>query len=561
MILSIVTGTYNRSASLQRMVASARANIPTGMDYEFVIVDGGSTDDTLAWCRQQADVRLIEHGGLRGAVAAFCDGAKAARGDYVLLANDDIEFMDGSIVPAIVALEADDTRGCVAFADNRPAPGYEGHNFKVQTIQALRGGAPISVPYAQVGLYRREIGNQAGWWGADDPAFQGHTYGGDCYLSARIWEMGYSVIELSPCKIVDHVTPDGLRDHNYQVEQQRPGEYYKRFPKGPQIPANAAHYGSPERLRVLYMPIYERGYGQYKRGLRDAFQRIGLVWEIDYINHPYDLVGIMRQFQPHILLTQCHSFDDVSVQKLAEARAVCPGLMVINWNGDVYEQHLTSPEMLAFLRHFDLQLTVNADVLPVYAQHNIPAAYWQVAWEPVDERTLPAVKAHDVVFLANAYTAERKALGQALRAMPNLDVGLYGYGWDYPDGICTYDFARGRALYQQARIAIGDNQYHRRGFVSNRLFEAIASGVLLLHETIPGLEELTGLKDGVHYVAWSDIEDLTQKLHYWMDRRNQPRYDKIVRNGQQFVLDHHSFDARVRELLLDIVPKAERVTS
>lgn len=559
MILSIVTGTYNRLDYLQRMVNSARACIPRGMDYEFVVVDGGSTDRTQEYCHEQDDIRLIEHGALHGAIAAFCDGATAAQGEYVLLANDDIEFVAGSIVPAIVHLEQRPTCGAVAFADDRPVQGYP-DGFKVQTMQVNHNGIK-ALPYAQVGLFRRWLGDAAGWWGADDAQFKGHTYGGDNYLSARIYEMGFTVDTVPACKVVDRLPADDLRERNYKIEGQQDSAYYQRYATPP-VFGRALYRNAepdPERLRFLYLPLYERGYGHYKSGLRDALARAGLVWEVDYLSEQYDLVDIVRQFQPHILLMQMHSPNDLDLPTLNEARRANPGMLVINWNGDVYEQHLTSEPMLAFLKHVDLQLVVNADVLPVYQEMGIPAAYWQVSYETVDYDHLPHVPTHDVVFLANAYTDARKALGEALRAIPGVNVGLYGFSWAFSDGVMVYDFARGAAIYRKAKIAIGDNQYHRRGFVSNRIFEALASGAFLLHETVPGLEELTGLKDGVHYVAWDDLQDLHSKVTYWLKNSQTMRREQIAGQGQQFVQAHHAFDARVKELLTEIVPALEGV--
>jgi glycosyltransferase involved in cell wall biosynthesis len=540
------------------MIKSARRNIPTGIAHEFVIVDGGSTDGTIDWCQQQADVKLIQHGELRGAVAAFCDGAKAASGNYVMLGNDDITFEDNSIMPALVALENDESIGGIAFADNRPAPGYENFTgFKVQTMTARRNNVPVTVSYAQVGLFRRELGDLAGWWGADDPEFNGHTYGGDVYLTARLLEMGYSVIGLDACRITDHVERDTLRQRNAEIEQTAPGAYYRRFPNGPQMGRTPVKIEHRERLRIIYMPIYEGHYGKYKRGLREALARVGLVWEIDYLNDRYDLTQITQRFQPHLLLIQAHSPYDIPLAVLADARAQQPGMVVINWNGDVYEDKLTSPEMLAYLKHVDLQLTVNAGVLPTYAQNGIEAAYWQIGFEPVDYDDLPRTLTHDVVFLANAYSTERQELGQILRSMPGVDVGLYGRNWKYGHGDTTYQFAMSAALCRNAKIVIGDNQYGKRGFVSNRIFETLASGGFLLHQRVDGLEDLTGLQDGVHYIAWTDSNDLVQKVRYWLGKSRDAQRRKIASAGRDFVHEHHSFDMRVKELLLGILPKME----
>ena len=90
MLLSIVSGTYNRQPYLEAMMKSCVASMPPGIEYEFCICDGGSTDGTLDVLRGRRDVKLLEHGELRGAIKAFNDAAAMATGDYLLIANDDI---------------------------------------------------------------------------------------------------------------------------------------------------------------------------------------------------------------------------------------------------------------------------------------------------------------------------------------------------------------------------------------------------------------------------------------------------------------------------------------
>ena len=122
-LISVVTGTYNRLALLQSMIASVRREIPTGIPYEIVVCDGGSSDGSLDWLKAQADVVLIEHGALRGAITAFTDAAHQARGKYVVLANDDVEFKPLSLAAALVHLEDTPACGAVAFKDNRAKGG------------------------------------------------------------------------------------------------------------------------------------------------------------------------------------------------------------------------------------------------------------------------------------------------------------------------------------------------------------------------------------------------------------------------------------------------------
>lgn len=556
-LISIVTGTHNRLSHLQQMVASARASIGAGLAYEIIVVDAGSTDGTPEWCARQPDLRLIQQGARLGAIRAFDAGAEAAQGDYVLLANDDIRFLDDAILRAVGHLETHPACGAVAFADDRPAPGYPGGVYKTQTIGAFADADmthAISVIYPQVGLIRRWLGDLAGWWGSRDPRFQpSHTYGGDARLGAEIWQAGYTVDAVEGANVQDLVAPDDLREHNYAVERDIGSAYYRAYPQGPNVQrAPVVPNPQTERLRILYLPLYEPHFGHYKSGLRAALANVGLVVEWDYLNERGNFAALMQVWQPHLVLTQFHSAEGVGAD-LEAARKYAPGAVVVNWNGDVWEPSLVSPDVMAMLQHVDLQLVVNADVLADYEAAGIPAAYWQIGWEPVDERALPDANPHDVVFLANAYSEDRRKLGRALRKLP-CNVGLYGRGWKDANGECLYDFPKGRALYQRATLALSDNQYTGKAFVSNRLFEALVSGVCVLQQRVPGLEELTGMIAGVHYIEWTTLHDLENKIAYYLEHPDEAAAVGAV--GRAYALEAHSFDARVRELFERLLPMA-----
>jgi spore maturation protein CgeB len=438
----------------------------------------------------------------------------------------------------------------------------------------MRADNHAPVIYACVGMFRRWLGDLAGWWGSGDPIMRnGHTYGGDTYLSARLWELGFTVDWVAECRVKDMIHEDALRERNRRAEEANPAVYHKRYPVGPVI-SDAPLVGplDAERLRVLYLPVYEPGtyyatQKAQKRGLRDAFAKCGLVWEIDYINQQFDLVAAVKTWQPDLLFLQLHSAEQVNADLLAQVRAAKPDMAVVNWCGDVWSRHLLEPGMIETLKHVDVQLTVNTAVFPKYELHGITARYWQCAAEPVDETRLPThlqsgapIQAHDVLILANAYSAERKAWGRAMwNALSNeYNVGFYGAGWTFERGTTTYDFAASYALTKQAKITCGDNQFPTEtGFVSNRVFEALnAGGAMLIHQHIPGAQELIGLTPGEHFIEAIDAADMIEKVRYWLQPEQDEERRAIAARAQEWSRRTQSFDARVDELLNVILPEA-----
>lgn len=235
--ISVIVPTHNRLGYLQNMIASARHAMPSMATYEFVVVDGGSTDGTLDWCRAEPDVWLVEHGALLGTVKAFTDGAKDARGLYVLQCNDDSEFIDDAIARAAAWLDHHPRCGCVAFAYDHPRhPGQ----FVVGQHEFTRpDGQVLKLNFANEGMYRKVLGDAMGWFGADDPDFGARSYGSDSYASVRVWEMGYTIDAVPGACLHDRDARDHLKVANqYPPDMANPDTkaFYKRFPHGPDIP-------------------------------------------------------------------------------------------------------------------------------------------------------------------------------------------------------------------------------------------------------------------------------------------------------------------------------------
>lgn len=573
-LITIVTGTHNRLPHLQDMIHSARTSVPYAFPLHFIVVDAGSTDGTIEWCEAQPDITLIQHGARLGAIKAFTDGAYAAQSPYVVLANDDVLFTTQSLIRALVHLENTLRCGAVAFEDNRIIPPYyvDSKDFHVAYMPAREHGQQVSVYYAQVGMFRKWLGDALGWWrGFDERFAKARTYGGDNLISSNIWQAGYTVDKVAGCRVVDKVLEDDLRAHNREFGDQDSSAYYDVFPFGADIPDKPQLEQQDKRkLRIMYLPIIEANnpiQKTQKRGLREALAKRGIVYELDYLNVPEGrledvFLATLDAFQPDMLFTQIHGHVPLTEDMLSKARNLLRKMVVVNWTGDVYLNNLTSDPMLRVLRLIDLQLCVNVSALPIYQHHGIPAAYWQNAYEEPTEN----VKASKfpVIWLATAYHDARIELARKLRLHLGDHLGLYGAWWDRhnidANGYNLYDFNEGAALYKGAKLALSTNEYPKDyGFVSNRLFQAMAAGgCALLQQHVDGLDELLGTVANEHYIEWWTHEDLLEKLDYYLDPKHEKERKQIAQAGTTFIREYHSFDARVNDLFGNLLGKANR---
>jgi glycosyltransferase involved in cell wall biosynthesis len=91
-MVSIIMGVFNRPATIQRAVDSVLAQ--THADWELIIVDDGSTGETLEVLAQLTDprVRIVTHSENRGVCAARNTGLDQMRGEWFTILDSDDEM-------------------------------------------------------------------------------------------------------------------------------------------------------------------------------------------------------------------------------------------------------------------------------------------------------------------------------------------------------------------------------------------------------------------------------------------------------------------------------------
>ena len=111
--VSVIIPTYNRAHLVGRAIRSVLNQ--TYQDFEIIVVDDGSTDNTEEVVKSFNDprIRYIRHEKNRGGSAARNTGIRAARGEYIAFLDSDDEWLPEKLAKQLPVFEKDSTCGAV----------------------------------------------------------------------------------------------------------------------------------------------------------------------------------------------------------------------------------------------------------------------------------------------------------------------------------------------------------------------------------------------------------------------------------------------------------------
>lgn len=153
----------------------------------------------------------------------------------------------------------------------------------------------------------------------------------------------------------------------------------------------------------------------------------------------------------------------------------------------------------------------------------------------------------DILFVGNTRGFFREIIKDILST--DFDVSIYGAEWeDYiPNEYIKGEFISNDELhkyYSSCKILLNDHLESMKDFdyLSNRLFDALACGTLIISDKVPSINLFEGA-----VITYDGVEDLNKKIEFYLDNDEERRLRAA--HGRKIVLENHTFEKRVEQIL------------
>jgi len=160
---------------------------------------------------------------------------------------------------------------------------------------------------------------------------------------------------------------------------------------------------------------------------------------------------------------------------------------------------------------------------------------------------------NDLIFVGNTKGFYREAVKFAVDA--GFSLKIWGKGWQkYIDTkYLEAEFFPNnqlRVLYSSAKIVLNDHwsDMSENGFISNRIFDVLASGGFVITDYVRGIEEVFGKTVICYYTAL----DFKEKVFYYLNCEGERK--ALSENGKNLVLKNHTFAHRA-QFIIDKINK------
>ncbi|HEX8609674.1 MAG TPA: glycosyltransferase [Telluria sp.] len=575
-LISIIVLNWN-GANILRDLLDSMLRIDWLHDYELLLVDHGSVDDSLTVAAEYADrlpLRILARGVNFSFAASNNHGAALARGRYLVFANNDLVMLHDCL--ATMRAHLDDPQvGAIGLKLLEPlATGadawryvthHQGVQFKVDTLagKGQRYYAPMEVgeqPHAELaGCYDLPVATaallmcRAEEFKAVGGFYEGYVYGMedvDLCLALRL-KLGKAVL-CDTAAVALHnrsATRDSkiragthqkmysakLHANNRKLYIERYGRQLTRTILRSLVEGDTMWRPTPLRVTIaVTATAISTPAGDFFTALElgEALHRL-YGWEVMFASMPtHQLPGT------DVLVVMRH---DYAIEKISEAN---PGLVTVAWVRNRVDQWLDAPHLQAYQLIF---ASSHKAIEHIRDATGIEATLLPIAANAGRFKPQPAAPEHasDVTFTGSYWGHEREAIGLQDLERGRYQFAIYGHGWqDRPDWKANWrgavPYAALPGIYNSTKIVLDDSHPVTRDWnsLNSRVFDALASGKLVLTNCRGGADELfPGLLP-----AFDDDQQLQALLRHYLD--NDEEREALAAKLHREVLEKHTYDVR-----------------
>ena len=243
--------------------------------------------------------------------------------------------------------------------------------------------------------------------------------------------------------------------------------------------------------------------------------------------------------------------DDIHKVKPGDADfflKVDDGLPEQVWNPELHpsayyaiDVHLDTDWRLKFVEAGKFDYVTVAQSCGLDLPWHVNPSYLALGCDPEIHHVGEREKVYDGCFIGNFHTQHAGARVETVHAFFDVVPKLY-FG--------NRMFREMTEKYAQSKLVLNQAINHDVGM---RPFEAMCSGSCLVSPRLPDMERL-GFIDGVHYAAYSDLDELRSVVKDLL--ANDAKREGIARNGRRVSISH-TYAVRLRELLEKLPNKKE----
>jgi GT2 family glycosyltransferase len=209
--ISVILVLYNRA---ELTLQCLRSVTEQGFQHlEIIIVDNASTDETPQMLNRLEGVRVIQNNDNRNFLLAVNQAAREARGEYLLLLNNDTQLLPGTLQSAIGTIQSASDIGAVGGRLILLDWSLQEAGSIIWSDGSCLGYGRGDTPFAPMYMFRRDVDYcsaaflltpRAIWhqMGGFDETFK-PAYYEDTDYCARLWERGLRVV-YDPNAVVLH---------------------------------------------------------------------------------------------------------------------------------------------------------------------------------------------------------------------------------------------------------------------------------------------------------------------------------------------------------------------